>query len=238
MGREDIITLTRCAYLGSQKYASLVWSGDIESTFESLSHQVKAGLNMAMCGIPWWNTDIGGFYGANIESDYFKELIVRWFQFGVFSPIMRLHGSRIKHGEKSNIIEPSGDPNELWSFGEENFAILKDLVLLRERLRPYICRQMEIASEKGYPVMRPMFFEYPEDEICYTLGEQYLFGEDIMFAPIVNQGQTVKSVYIPEGEWILTKSKKRYTKGFYEIEVHLNEFAAFVRADAKVLEVF
>jgi len=158
LGREDIVTLTRCAYLGSQKFASLVWSGDIPSTFESLSYQVKAGLNMAMCGIPWWNTDIGGFYGADIESDYFKELIVRWFQFGVFSPVMRLHGSRIKHGERSQIIEPSGDPNELWSFGEENFEILKELVLFREKLRPYIGEQMKSASEKGYPVMRPMFF--------------------------------------------------------------------------------
>jgi len=239
MGKEDeVITLTRCAYLGSQKYASLVWSGDIESSFESLSHQVKAGLNMAMCGIPWWNTDIGGFYGADITSDYFKELIVRWFQFGAFSPVMRLHGSRIKHGEQSNIIEPSGDPNEIWSFGEENFAILKDLILLRERLRPYIGQQMKIASTKGYPVMRPMFFEYPEDDICYTLGEQYMFGEDIIFAPVVEQGQNEKTVYIPDGEWILTKDKTRYTKGVHSIKVELNEFVAFVKADAEVLNVF
>lgn len=236
MGRDDIITLTRCAYLGSQKYASLVWSGDILSTFESLSCQVKAGLNMAMCGIPWWNTDIGGFYGADIESDYFKELIVRWFQFGVFSPVMRLHGSRIKHGERSNLMEPSGDPNELWSFGERNFEILKNLVLFRERLRPYIKEQMKIASEKGYPVMRPMFFEYPDDQVCYTLSEQYMFGNDIIFAPIVNQGQTEKQVYIPDGEWILLKEKQTYTKGSYTIHAEIDEFIAFVRAGSKVLE--
>jgi len=237
MGREDIVTLTRCAYLGSQKFASLVWSGDIPSTFESLSCQVKAGLNMAMCGIPWWNTDIGGFYGADIESDYFKELIVRWFQFGVFSPVMRLHGSRHKHGERSPIIEPSGDPNELWSFGEKNFEILKELVFFREKLRPYISEQMKIASEKGYPVMRPMFFEYPEDEICYTLGDQYFFGEDIIFAPIVKQGQTERDVYLPEGEWVLLKDKKTYTKGTHTVSAKLEEFIAFVRKDAKVLEV-
>ncbi len=236
MGRDDIITLTRCAYLGSQKYASLVWSGDIPSTFESLSHQVKAGLNMSMCGIPWWNTDIGGFYGADIESDYFKELIVRWFQYGVFSPVMRLHGSRTKHGERSNLIEPSGDPNELWSFGEKNFEILKDLVLFRERLRPYIKEQMNIASEKGYPVMRPMFFEYPDDEVCYTLGEQYMFGDDIIFAPIVNQGQTDKEVYIPDGEWVLLKDRKTYTKGTYNIHAEIDEFIAFVRAGSDLLK--
>lgn len=237
MGREDIVTLTRCAYLGSQKFASLVWSGDIPSTFESLSCQVKAGLNMAMCGIPWWNTDIGGFYGADIESDYFKELIVRWFQFGVFSSVMRLHGSRIKHGARSPIIEPSGDPNELWSFGEKNFEILKELVFFREKLRPYISEQMKIASEKGYPVMRPMFFEYPEDEICYTLGDQYFFGEDIIFAPIVKQGQTERDVYLPEGEWVLLKDKKTYTKGNHTVSAKLEEFIAFVRKGAKVLEV-
>ncbi|MBQ7863718.1 MAG: hypothetical protein IJ353_04520 [Lachnospiraceae bacterium] len=237
MGRDDIVTLTRCAYLGSQKFASLVWSGDIPSTFESLSCQVKAGLNMAMCGIPWWNTDIGGFYGADIESDYFKELIVRWFQFGVFSPVMRLHGSRHKHGERSPIIEPSGDPNELWSFGEKNFETLKELVFFREKLRPYIGEQMKIASEKGYPVMRPMFFEYPEDEICYTLGDQYFFGEDIIFAPIVKQGQTERDVYLPEGEWVLLKDKKTYTKGTHTVSTKLEEFIAFVRKGAKVLEV-
>ncbi|MBQ7918570.1 MAG: hypothetical protein IJ324_01330 [Lachnospiraceae bacterium] len=238
MGRDDIITLTRCAYLGSQKFGSLVWSGDIPSTFESLQHQVHAGLNMAMCGIPWWNTDIGGFFGADIESDYFRELIVRWFQFGVFSPVMRLHGSRLKHGEKSNIIEPSGDPNELWSFGERNLEILKDLVLLRERLRPYISAQMKTASEKGYPVMRPMFFEYPEDEICYTLNGQYMFGDDIIFAPITVQGQTSKKVYLPEGEWILTKDMSFYTKGEYEISAEIDEFVAFIRAGADVLNIF
>ena len=239
MGREDIITLTRCAYLGSQKFGSLVWSGDIPSTFESLSHQVKAGLNMSMCGIPWWNTDIGGFYGADITSDYFKELIVRWFQFGVFSPVMRLHGSRCRHGQATpGLLEPSGDPNEIWSFGDENFEILKDLIFLRERLRPYISNQMAIASEKGYPVMRPMFFEYPDDELCYKLDGQYMFGDDIIFAPITEQGQKSTVVYIPDGEWILTKDKTKYTKGTYVISAQINEFIAFVKADSDVINCF
>lgn len=238
MGRDDIVTLTRCAYLGSQKHASLVWSGDIPSTFESLAHQVNAGLNMAMCGIVWWNTDIGGFYGADTTSDYFRELIVRWFQFGVFSPVMRLHGSRIRHGEKSSLKEPSGDPNELWSFGDEVFKILKELVFLRERLRGYISAQMKIASEKGYPVMRPMFFEYPDDEVCYTLNSQYMFGSDIIFAPIVDRGQTETTVYIPEGEWVLTKDKTVYTKGAYKITAQIDEFVAFVKSGSDVLTVF
>ncbi len=238
MGREEIITLTRAAYLGSQKFGSLVWSGDIASTFESLSHQVKGAMNMAMCGIPWWNTDIGGFYGGDTTSDYFRELIVRWFQFGLFSPVMRLHGNRVRHGEKNNVKEPTGDPNEIWSFGEENFEILRDLVLLRERLRPYIQKQFDEASEKGYPVVRPMFFEYPDDEVCYMLDSQYMFGDDILFAPIVKQGQTVKTVYIPDGEWILTKDKTVYTKGTYEIHAEIDEFVAFVKKGSDVIACF
>jgi alpha-D-xyloside xylohydrolase len=149
---------------------------------------------------------------------------------------MRLHGSRIRHGEATNIIEPSGDPNEIWCFGEDNFEILRKLILLREKLRPYIYEQMKIASEKGYPVMRPMFFEHPEDEICYTLGDQYYFGEDIIFAPIVKQGQTERKVYVPEGEWILTKDKSHYTQGSYTIKAEIDEFIAFVRADSKLLQ--
>ncbi len=233
------VTLIRAGYLGAQKFGALVWSGDIPSTFRSLSEQVKAGLNMAMCGIPWWNTDIGGFWGADTQSEEFRELIVRWFQFGVFSPVMRLHGARIRHGEKKrDVKEPSGDPNELWSFGERNFKILRELVLLRERLRPYIARQMKTAAEKGWPVMRPMFFEYPEDEHCYTLGEQYLFGDDILFAPIVHKGQTEKQVYLPAGSWVLTKTKEVFAPGWHTVHAELGEFVAFVKEGAAVLDCF
>ena len=239
MGRDDIITLTRCGYFGSQKYASLVWSGDIPSTFDSLSHQVKGALNMSVCGIPWWNTDIGGFYGADIQSDDFRELIIRWFQFGLFSPIMRLHGSRCRHHEPTpGLLEPSGDPNEIWSFGDRNFEIIKNILAIREKLRPYIQKQFDIASEKGYPVIRPMFFEYPDDETCYTLDSQYFFGDDIIFAPIVNKGQTEKQVYIPGGEWILTKDGKIYTKGWHTIKAEIDEFIAFVRKDTDLERYF
>lgn len=239
MGIDNPVTLTRCAYLGNQKFGSLVWSGDIPSTFETLQSQVKAGLNMSMCGIPWWNTDIGGFYGGDPEKDEYKELFVRWFQYGVFCPVMRAHGHRDKHTPRSNLKEASGGGNEIWSYGEENFEILKNLVLLRDRLRPYIEQQMKIASQKGYPIMRPMFFEYPDDEICYNLGEQYMFGDDILFAPIVEKGQTKKTVYLPKGEWILTKNKQEYEGGKeYEIEANIDEFVAFVKKGKDVINCF
>ena len=236
---DEPVTLTRAAYLGSQKYGALVWSGDIYSSFESLETQVKAGLNMAMCGIPWWNTDIGGFWGGDTQNEEYRDLIVRWFQFGVFSPVMRVHGNRHRHGEKKrDVKEPTGDGNEIWSFGERNYPILKELVFLRERLRPYIEKQMETAAITGYPIMRPMFFEYPEDEICYTLGGQYMYGDDIIFAPIVKYRQTKKKVYLPQGEWILTKDKKLYTQGWHEINAEIDELVAFVRKGADVIDCF
>lgn len=239
MGREDIITLTRAAYTGVQKFGALVWSGDIRSDFDSLTEQIKSGLNMAMCGIPWWNTDIGGFYGGDIESDEFRELIVRWFQYGVFSPVMRLHGSRNGADRTRDIKEPTGGDNEIWSFGEKNLPILADLIHLRNRLIPYITKQMDIASKEGIPVMRPMFLEYPEDEVCYKTGDQYMFGEDILFAPISKRGQMVRKVYLPKGRWILTQNNLLF-EGSQWVEVHadISEFIAFVKEGAEVMEVF
>ena len=238
IGRNDIVTLSRCAYTGAQKFGTLVWSGDIPSTFESLSAQVKSGLNMSMCGIPWWTTDIGGFYGGDINSEYFRELIVRWFQYGVFCPVTRLHGSRDGHDRTRDIIEPTGGDNELWSFGDEVFEILKNLVQLRERLRPYIEKHLQIASDTGVPLMRPMFYDYPDDERCYEMGEQYMFGGDILFAPIVNQGETGKMVYLPEGNWIFARDREMYKGGMsYGVSANLDEMIIFVKEGAEVIEV-
>ena len=239
MGRDDIVTLSRCAYIGAQKFGTLVWSGDIPSTFESLRKQIKSGLNMAMCGIPWWTTDIGGFYGGDIESDEFRELIVRWFQYGVFCPVFRLHGSRNGHDRTRDIIEPSGGDNELWSFGDRDYEILRDLVFLRERLRPYIHDQMAIASKDGVPVMRPLLFDWPEDETCTSIGDEFLFGDDILFAPIVNQGETSRRVYLPAGEWVFARDGKEYAGGqWITCTAEVNEFIAFVKKGASVLSAF
>ncbi|MFU1844835.1 TIM-barrel domain-containing protein, partial [Enterococcus faecium] len=92
---ESVVTLVRGAWAGAQKYGALAWSGDIDSSFEAFHNQVNSGLNMGMAGIPWWTTDIGGFHGGNPEDPEFRELMVRWFQYSTFSPILRMHGDRL-----------------------------------------------------------------------------------------------------------------------------------------------
>jgi alpha-D-xyloside xylohydrolase len=242
-GEEQIVSLTRACYPGSQKFGAIVWNGDIQSTFRALRQSVVSGLSMSMCGIPWWNSDIGGFHQGDIESEYFKELIVRWFQFGVFSPVMRLHGSRKRTKNQIDrhpgVKERSGGDNEIWSFGEKNYDILKELIELRERLKLYIIKYMDIASETGKPLMRPMFFDFYNDSVCYELGDQYMFGEDILFAPIMEKGQTERTVYLPKGKWIRSLDKTIHDGGRYVVcKAELDEFIAFVKEGAEVISVF
>ena len=156
-GEADVVTLCRSAWAGSQRYGAAVWSGDIASTFEALGAQVRAGLNIGLSGIPWWTTDIGGFHGGDPESPYFRELIVRWFQYGVFCPLFRLHGMR-----QPTVGWDAGGPNEVWSFGDEAYAIIRDLLFLRERLKPYILAQMAAAAETGSAAHAAALLRLPE----------------------------------------------------------------------------
>lgn len=221
-GQEDIINLVRCAWVGSQKYGSLVWSGDIDSSFESLRNQLQSGLNMGIAGIPWWTTDIGGFHGGDPTDINFRELFVRWFQFGAFSPVFRIHGDREPHskpltGEGGGRVV-SGADNEVWSYGEEAYEILKEYVLIREKLKPYIKRITNIAHETGDPIMRPLFYDFPQDKNVWNINNQYMFGPDIMIAPILYEKLKERDVYFPEGsDWVEAKTKKEFHGGTTEI---------------------
>ena len=207
VGEDKPMTLGRSAWVGSQRYASAVWSADIPSTFASLRAQVTGGLNIGLSGIPWWTSDIGGFYGGDIEDPSFHELLVRWFQFAVFCPIMRLHGVRRHAAAKVKPGDPIGkaDPNhptvanEVWSFGASVYEILADQIRLRERLRPYVMDQMEIASNTGLPPMRPLFVDFPADASTWDVEDEFLFGADILVAPVLEEGSRRRSVYLPAG---------------------------------------
>ncbi len=194
-GEEEVITLCRSAWAGSQRYGAALWSGDVQSTFEALRVQVRAGLNAALSGIPWWTTDIGGFFNGDVTTPYFRELIVRWFQYGTFCPLFRLHGYRLPMAE----LTGTGGPNEAWSFGEAAYEIIRELLFLRERLRPYIMEQMRLAHEKGIPPMRPLFFDFPEDTRSWDVDDAFMFGPDLLVAPVLYEGARRREVYLPGG---------------------------------------
>jgi alpha-D-xyloside xylohydrolase len=201
-GQEEIINLSRSAWAGTQRYGAAVWSGDVRSRFEVLRAQIPAGLNIAMSGIPWWTTDIGGFMEGDIRTDYFKELIVRWFQYGVFCPLFRLHGVRQPlnglYGAQS-----SGADNEVWSFGERNYKIIRNLLFLREKLKPYLRELNRAAHEHGTPPMRPLYYDFPTDPAAVNLADQFMLGPDLLVAPVTEQGAVSRDVYLPTGTtWV------------------------------------
>ena len=204
-GQENPVNLLRCAWSGSQRYGALVWSGDIMSRWEDFRRQICAGLNMGAAGIPWWTTDIGGFHDGWIESPEFRELLIRWFQWGCYCPVMRLHGDR-RPGEKvfrkdGTEVLSSGADNEVWSFGEEAYEILSRYMRRREEMRPYVRRLMREAHEQGTPLMRAMWYAFPEDEACAALKDQYMFGDQYLVAPVLGPGLRERQVYLPAGTW-------------------------------------
>ena len=222
-GMDKVVNLVRCAWAGSQRFGTLLWSGDVYSSWRTLREQICAGLSASVSGIPWWTCDIGGFIGGYSDDPAFRELLVRWFEFGAFLPVFRLHGERLPHWpcDGMRYSAPNGDPqfgtgynNEIWSFGEENFEICKKYIMMRNQLRPYIKKTMEQAHEKGTPVMRPLFYAYPEDEAGWAHEDTYLFGDDLLVSPVYEPGVTEKAVYLPAGEtWTEAATGKVYEGG-------------------------
>ena len=234
-GQQEIVNLIRCAWVGSQRYGALVWSGDIFSSYEDLRKQICAGLHMGLAGIPWWTTDIGGFHGGVTEDEGFRELLIRWFQFGTFCPVMRIHGSRLPFtpivNKTGEVREKTGADNEIWSFGEEAYPVLRKFIGIRERMRDYTRELMRQAHEKGSPVMRTLFYEFPEDSACWDITDSYMFGPDILVAPVVYEGARSRKVYLPKGvEWVQAGSGKRYEGGkSYEIDAPIETLPVFLR---------
>ncbi len=207
-GVRDILNLVRCAWVGSAKYGVLVWSGDIESSFREMRVQIRNGLHMGVAGIPWWITDTGGFYGGDVRDPVFRELLVRWFQWAVYTPILRMHGDRLpSKGPLAGDTDhgggfcPSGADNELWVYGEEIYGILRRYLDIREGLKPYIVRAARETVETGLPMLRAMFLEFPGDPECWRTDDQYMFGPDYLVAPVTEYGTRERRVYLPRGRW-------------------------------------
>lgn len=241
-GHGGVCNLVRAAWAGSQRYGALIWSGDISSTFRAMREQLQAGLNIGIAGIPWWTTDIGGFLGGYVDDPDFRELLVRWFAFGVFTPVCRLHGERVPHIQPEQAVIDgvtqmfTGSDNEIWSYGEEHYELMKEFVLMRERLRPYIRECMEEAHLKGTPVMRTMFYEFPEDPVCWAADSQYMFGPDILVAPIFELGQRSREVYLPTGQsWRNAKTGEILPGGWtVTVEAPVDQIPLFIRAEKHV----
>ena len=241
-GVENVINLSRSAWAGSQRYGAAVWSGDIHSNFETLRKQVCAGLNIGLSGIAWWTTDIGGFFGGDPEDPKFRELIIRWFQYGTFCPLFRLHGYRLPTGEGIE-GEDTGmfdfntcGPNEVWSFGEDAYEIIKNLLFIREKLRPYIMEQMKAAHEKGTPPMRPLFFDFPDDRETWNIEDEFMFGPDILVAPVLYEAARSRRVYLPEGAvWKDVNNGSLHAGGQYFVyDAPLEIIPLFIRNGADI----
>ncbi|MBL7133477.1 MAG: glycoside hydrolase family 31 protein [Phycisphaerae bacterium] len=233
-GETEPLTMSRSAWAGSQRFGSVIWSADIPSTFDSLRRQITGGMNIGLSGIPWWNTDIGGFYGGEIADPEFHELLIRWFQYGVFCPVCRLHGVRRMADKK----EGEWAPNEVWSYGDEVYNILSEQLKLRERLRPYIMTQMRSAEETGHPVIRPLFFDFPDDPKTWDIEDQYLFGPDILVAPILELGARSRTVYLPAGTTWRNAWTGQTHQGGQELEADapIERIPVYFRAESGPLE--
>jgi alpha-D-xyloside xylohydrolase len=231
-GLPQTVLFSRSAWAGSQKYGTAVWSGDIPATWDSLRTQVRAGLGIALSGIPWWTTDIGGFHGGDPSDPAYQELIIRWFQFGVFCPLFRLHGDR--EPRTADGYASSGGPNEPWSYGETAYEIIAEIIRLRERLRPYLHEQMQVAAATGLPPMRPLFVDFPGDQVAWGIDDEFMFGPDILVAPVLEAGATSRLVYLPAGtKWTDAWTGVSLTGGVtVTVDAPIERIPVFTRGDA------
>ena len=187
--KKRVYILSRSAFAGDQRYGVTAWSGDVNSDFLTFRRQIPAGLNFALSGIPYWTTDIGGFVTADPDDPAYRELFVRWFQFGTFSPILRVHGTR------------KTDQNELWSYGPDAQKILVNFDRLRYRMLPYIYSLAWKTTSESYTTMRPLVMDFRTDVRAQNIGDQFMFGPAILVNPVTEPAATTRRLYLPESKW-------------------------------------
>jgi alpha-D-xyloside xylohydrolase len=187
--KKRVFILSRSAFAGSQRDGVTAWSGDIVSDWLSFRRQIPAGLNFALSGIPYWTTDIGGFVEASPTNPAFRELFVRWFQFGTFSPILRVHGTR------------KPDENELWSYGPDAQSILVNFDRLRYRMLPYIYSLAWKTTSDSYTPMRPLVMDFRGDVRAENVGDQFMFGPAFLVNPVTEPAASMRQIYLPQARW-------------------------------------
>ena len=237
---QRVYALHRNAYAGMQRFAAFLWSGDVQSTWETLKTHVPVGINAGLSGIPFWGADIGGFIPT---AEYTGELYARWFQFAAFNPLFR------SHGRDWRLHLPWG-----WTVGEigvpevNNYhpdaavlhnpaiePVCKKYLELRYQLMPYLYAAVKETCETGVPIIRALWFHDPADAVAVARGDEYLYGRDILVAPVVEKGATSRAVYLPRGAWYDFWTRERI-EGGREVSrpVDLETMPLYVRAGAVI----
>lgn len=236
-----VFQLTRSGFAGLQRYSTATWSGDIASRWEDLKAQIPAGLNYSVSGIPYWTMDIGGFcverrfvdaqkewnrsHVANKDYDEWRELNTRWFQFGAFCPLFRVHG-QYPYREMWNIA-PEGHPA---------YESMRYYTQLRYTLMPYIYSLTHMVTRQGYTIMRPLVMDFPQDKTVHDIGDQYMFGPALMVAPVYEQGARTREVYFPKGsDWYNFYTGKRIEGGqTLTVDAPYDRIPLFVRSGSVI----
>jgi alpha-D-xyloside xylohydrolase len=219
-----VYVLTRSAFAGQQRYATTCWSGDIDSDFPTFAKQVPAGLNFSLAGMPYWTTDIGGYWGHTVDwtTSANNELFTRWFQYGAFNSIFRVHG---------------GGSRELYgnSWSATTKANLLKIDNLRYRLMPYVYSLAWKVTSDGYTIMRHLVFDYPNDPNVFDIDDQFLFGPAFLVNPVTSAGVTSRSVYLPQGTWYDFWTGSTVPGGATAtVDAPLSEIPLFVKAGSIV----
>ena len=187
--KKRVFILSRSAFAGSQRNSVTAWSGDINSDWFSYRRQIPAGLNFELSGLPYWTTDIGGFVSGNPDDPAYRELFIRWFQYGAFCPVFRVHGTR------------TTNQNELWSYGPEAQKILTSYDELRYRLMPYTYSLAWMVTHDSYTPMRPLAMDFRTDQRALNIGDQFMYGPAILVNPVTEPGATERHLYLPTAKW-------------------------------------
>jgi len=237
---ERPFALHRNGYAGMQRYGSFLWSGDVYSTWETLKVHIPIAINSALTGLPYWGTDIGGFVPTK---EFTAELYLRWFQFGAFCPLFRSHGRnwklRLPWGWNTGDSGPleinnyngAAIPDSSQLHNPQVEPICRKYLELRYRLLPYLYSAVRECATTGMPILRALWLHYPDDPKAVACGDQYLWGRDVLVAPVVEEGATSRRVYLPRGTWYDFWSGER-VQGGTEIsrKVDLETMPLFVRA--------